>query len=97
MIHRVRGLALMLALASLVGCVSLPELVMSDLGPVDGTYVIDESVPDRYPGVALAEGNIYSCRFGIAHIRRDRMRPPVADTFGALLAKEKPEIGRAHV
>ena len=89
--------AAMLVMISISACGTLPKLQMAELQGLDGSFVVDKTKPDSYPAVGLAEGNIYSCRAGIRFIKQERFDPPKAVTFGALLAKAKPELASHRV
>lgn len=84
-------------LGSLSGCLTLPPLKMTELESAQGAFVIDKTKPDNYPAVGIAEANIYSCRMGIRFIKRDRFAMPKPTVFGALLAKERPDIASHQV
>lgn len=61
------------------------------------SYVVDEMKPDSYPGFLAAEGNIYSCRYGIHHESQDEFEPPKAEVFAKLLAKYEPKVTSRRV
>ena len=92
MIRKLLVFVTLLVLGALSGCITLPAFQMSGLDAGKGSFVVDKTKPDSYPAVGIAEGNIYSCRAGIRFIKAERFVPPKAATFGALLAKELPEI-----
>lgn len=84
--------------ATATGCASMRnDVVMSDLPPDTAAYLVDNTKPDRYPSFMAAEGNIYSCRYGIHHQSREEYSPPKAVMFGALLRREIPSIDQHHV
>ena len=51
---------------------------------------------DNYPGFMAAEGNIYSCRYGISFKTSEEFNPRKEQVFSALLAKNVPGI-ESHV
>ncbi|MGB0134905.1 hypothetical protein, partial [Dokdonella sp.] len=81
----------------LTGCVTFPPLKMSGVDATNGSFVEDRTKPDSYPGFGFAEGNIYSCRYGIRHIGQARYVPSKAVIFGALLVESRPEIATHRV
>lgn len=70
---------------------------MSALPPSSVGFVTDATQPDDYPAFLAGEGNTYSCRFGIHHMKRDEFTPPKEQIFEALLAKELPEAKTRRV
>lgn len=85
------------AIATLSGCAIQHAVVMPGLQqPVTG-YVVDESKPDDYPGFGVAEGNIYSCRYGIHYQTPEEYKPPRAQMFADILAAASPDITKHHV
>lgn len=97
MIRSLYSFGMLLLLGTLSGCVTLPPIKVPGLDSVSGSFVIDQTKPDNYPAVGLAEGNIYSCRAGIRYIKGERFTPSKAATFGALLVKELPGITARRV
>ncbi len=89
----------MVALLLLSGCSGLHrEVVMSALPPsLSVGFVTDATQPDDYPAFLAGEGNTYSCRFGIHHMKRDEFTPPKEQIFEVLLAKELPEVKTRRV
>jgi hypothetical protein len=80
------------------GCATVAHKVaVDDLAMPGKAYVEDRTAPDDYPGFMAAEGNIYSCRYGIHHQSVDEFAPPKKDIFAALLAKAVPGIVDQHV
>jgi len=53
---------------------------------------MDTTEPDSYPGFMVAEGNIYSCRYGIHHQSQEEFDPPKAQVFATLLARNVPGV-----
>lgn len=77
----------------LSGCVTVLNRVnMDELAPPPTPFVVDQTGADRYPGFMQAEGNIYSCRYGIHHQSRQEFSPPKEQIFAALLAKQLPAL-----
>lgn len=86
------------ATAVLSGCATLQHPVaMTGLQRPALDYVVDESKPDDYPGFLAAEGNIYSCRYGIHYETPAEFHPPRAQMFADLLASSLPGITTHHV
>ena len=73
------------------GCLS-HTVKFETLDLASASYVVDKTTPDSYPGFMVAEGNIYSCRYGIHHQSREEYDPPKAVVFGTLLAKSVPGV-----
>ncbi|MEO6927457.1 MAG: hypothetical protein ABI129_12405 [Rhodanobacter sp.] len=87
-----------LAAALLGGCASIGSPVkIPSPANVDTSYVTDATKPDHYPGFLAAEGNIYSCRYGIHHESRAEFSPPKATIFASLLEQSLPGISTHHV
>jgi len=82
------------ALCLLTGCASAirRDVAMPGITAGAPTFVVDETKPDDYPGYMAAEGNIYSCRYGIHHLARDEFSPSKAVIFESLLRQEVPEV-----
>lgn len=82
------------ALCLLTGCASTVrrDVVMTGITVSAPTFVVDATQPDNYPGYMAAEGNIYSCRYGIHHLARDEFSPSKVVIFESLLRQELPEI-----
>lgn len=79
--------------ASLGGCAVMDHPVtMADIAPPAQKFVTDKTQPDDYPGFLAAEGNDFSCRYGIHHQSASEFSPPKAQVFAALLAQARPEI-----
>lgn len=86
-------LALLITSAALGGCAVMDNHVsMGDVQAPAQAFVVDQTQPDDYPGFMSAEGNIYSCRYGIHFESADEISPPKAQLFAALLAKATPAI-----
>ncbi len=82
----------------LSGCGTLSHKVsIADAVPPPTQYVTDKTGPDDYPGFMAAEGNIYSCRYGIHHQSREDFTPPKEQIFASLLAKHLPEVVKHNV
>lgn len=89
---------MLLVMVCLAGCVSLQnKVVMPDADASAGTMVKDATTPDTYPGFGLAEGNIYSCRYGIHHQSVEEFVPDKARIFSALLHQAAPGIDPRRV
>lgn len=87
-----------LFVSSMTGCASLNHGVKYEqLDASPTSYVVDETKPDAYPGFLAAEGNIYSCRYGIHYQSREEFEPPKTDVFAKLLAKYEPRAASRRV
>ncbi len=88
-----RAILAALVVTGTTGCAGLSHTVKYDkLDPTPASYVVDETKPDSYPGFMAAEGNIYSCRYGIHHQSQEEFDPPKAEVFAKLLAKSVPGV-----
>ena len=84
---------LALGLLGLGGCAAMNKPVtMTDLRPPAQQYLVDRSPADSYPGFLAAEGNDFSCRYGIHFESEDEFTPPKAQLFTDLLAQDLPGI-----
>ncbi|MBI3479089.1 MAG: hypothetical protein HY016_01845 [Nitrosomonadales bacterium] len=86
---------LLVALCGIVmtGCANMDnQISMGDLRQPSLQFVVDKTQPDNYSGYMAAEGNIYSCRFGIHYETKDEFSPPKAQIFAALIEKVSPTI-----
>lgn len=93
-----RVLATILAVCALTGCATIGNtVVMSDATDTLSDYLVDRTGPDNYPSFMAAEGNIYSCRYGIHHQSMEEFSPPKSVMFGSLLRKELPDISSRQV
>lgn len=87
-----------LIMASLCGCASLNNnVVMSSLPTSNTSFLINKTQPTDYPGYMAAQGNIYSCRYGIHAQSEAEFSPPKATMFAALLVKALPSISKYSV
>lgn len=87
-----------LCIACLAGCASIRNPVaMPDLRPPDQMFLVDRTPPDGYPGFMVAEGNIYSCRYGIRFQTAREFDPPKGQMLAALLAEFSPRITQHEV
>lgn len=83
---------------SLAGCSVMENKVqMADLAQGPTNFIVDQTAPDDYPGYMAAEGNIYSCRYGIHHQSNDEFSPPKVQVLAGLLAKHLPSITKRKV
>lgn len=80
-----------LVVTGTTGCLS-HTVKFEKLDPAPASYVVDKTKPDSYPGFMVAEGNIYSCRYGIHHQSREEFDPPKAVVFAKLLARSVPGV-----
>lgn len=86
-------LCVMGGVIGLSGCASLNNPVsFTDLQSSQQQYVVDQTAPDNYPGFMAAEGNDFSCRYGIHHESKEEFSPPKAQIFAALLSQALPQI-----
>lgn len=92
-----RGLVLCVGLVLVVGCMPARNLTLADVPPPARQFVTDATQPDAYPGFGAAEGNIYSCRYGISLQKTEEFSPPKARMFEALLAAAWPEVESREV
>lgn len=79
------------------GCTPARNMTLTGVPEPARAFVTDATPPDNYPGFGAAEGNIYSCRYGIALQRAEEFIPPKARMFEALLAAEWPELQSREV
>lgn len=91
-----RTLGLVAAIAALPGCMPARPLVV-EVPDATGVEVVDRTTPDDYPGFAGAEGNIYSCRYGIRHVASTEFQPPRAQQLAAMFAANAPSTQGATV
>jgi hypothetical protein len=94
----VRTMMAVLALAGLGGCASVNNKVVLPGGDTAGPLALtDATGADTYPGFLVAEGNIYSCRYGIHHQSREEFVPDKARTFAVLLKNAAPGLDLRRV
>jgi hypothetical protein len=87
-----------LFVSSATGCATMNHKVKYEqLDASPTSYVVDETKPDAYPGFLAAQGNIYSCRYGIHHQSQDEFEPPKVEVFAKLLAKYNPTVTSRRV
>jgi hypothetical protein len=81
------------------GCALKKNVVLNNIGttPIDDSYVNNQLDPDSYPGFMAGQGNIYSCRYGIAFITRKEFTPPKEQMFAFLLKQNIPNIDKHKV
>lgn len=79
------------------GCATLNHTAKFDVGDAPTAYVADKTGPDDYPGFMVAEGNIYSCRYGIHHLSQAEFQPPKPQMFAALLTRHLADADRHQV
>lgn len=76
------------AMVSLVGCTIAPTRVDFSREPeTEHSFVKDALRPDAYPSFAAAEGNIYSCRYGIRLLSSSGFVPSKIAIFERLLVQ----------
>ncbi len=92
-----RTLAVIAWLFAVAGCMPARPMTLKGVPPVPRAFVVDATSPDAYPAFGAAEGNIYSCRYGIAFQRAQEFKPDKARMFEALLASEWPEVAARQV
>lgn len=92
-----RTLAVAAWLFMVAGCMPARPMTLKGVSPAPRAFVIDATSPDAYPGFGAAEGNIYSCRYGIAFQRAQEFKPDKARMFEALLVSEWPEAADRQV
>jgi hypothetical protein len=93
-----RAILAALFVSSTTACATMHHKVKYEqLDPSPASYVVDETKPDAYPGFLAAEGNIYSCRYGIHHQSQDEFEPPKVEVFAKLLAKYDPKLTSRRV
>jgi len=93
-----RAALAVLLMSGVTGCATMSHSVKYEqLDASSGAYVQDETKPDAYPGFLAAEGNIYSCRYGIHHQSREEFEPPKAEVFAKLMAKHQPTVTSRRV
>jgi hypothetical protein len=92
-----RYLLILMAVTLVAGCMPARQVAFDNIDPAFGEFVEDRTEPSTYPAFAAAEGNIYSCRYGISMVREDEFIPPKAQLFGSLLAHELPGIEHERV
>jgi hypothetical protein len=74
------------------GCATMDHPVtLTDVAAPAQKFVVYQTKPDSYPGYLAAEGNDFSCRYGIHHQSVEEFVPPKAQVFAALLAQARPE------
>src|SRR5690242_825976 len=90
---RISSYLLAVSLLGLGGCAAMNKpITMNDLRPPAQPYVVDQSPADSYPGFLAAEGNDFSCRYGIHFEFKEEFTPPKAQLFTDLLAQDLPAI-----
>jgi hypothetical protein len=93
-----RVILAMLFVSSATGCATMNHKVKYEqLDASPTSYVVDETKPDGYPGFLAAEGNIYSCRYGIHHQSQEEFEPPKVEVFAKLMAKYDPKVTSRRV
>ncbi len=93
-----RAILAMLFVTGATGCATMSHKVKYEqLDASPTSYVVDETKPDAYPGFLAAEGNIYSCRYGIHHQSQEEFEPPKVEVFAKLLAKYDPRMKSRRV
>jgi hypothetical protein len=88
--HALLGLAL-------TSCAGVNHKVALEGAGVPASFVVDRTGPDDYPSFLAAEGNVYSCRYGIHHVSRGDFSTPKAEAFGGLLVRYVPDIVKHQV
>ena len=83
--------------AAICGCSINYNMEMKGLTLPEQPFVINKLKEDSYPGYMAAEGNIYSCRYGIHYMTSKEMSPPKHEIFASLLAKYKPGVENKSV
>ena len=61
------------------------------------SYVENHLQKDNYPGFLAAEGNIYSCRYGIHFMSHSELPHPKDVIFASMFAKYHPEITKHKI
>lgn len=74
------------------GCTAPTKVVFTDVQLDQRTFVKDVLRADKYPAFTAAEGNIYSCRYGIRLLASAGFTPTKAQIFSNLLEREIPAI-----
>jgi hypothetical protein len=86
-----RVILAVLFVSSATGCATMNHKVKYEqLDALPTSYVADEMKSNTYPGFLAAEGNIYSCRYGIHYLSQDEFEPTKREVFAKLLAKYDP-------
>ena len=75
-----------------MGCASHIPIKMEGLQLVSIDSMQNNLSEDSYPGMMIASGNIYSCRYGIDIVRSEAFTPSKAMIFAALIKDNIPEI-----
>lgn len=87
-----------LVAAGISGCSSLKNnVVMPHVSAAQAEYVIDHTTSDDYPSFMVAEGNIYSCRYGIHHQSLAEFSPSKVAIFGSILRQQLPSAAQHKV
>jgi hypothetical protein len=96
--HMSRVLLAALITALAAGCTSQPKrMVFLDDAASGPAFVRSELPPDRYPSFMAAEGNIYSCRYGIRLLKSADFEPPKTQLFERVLAESMPAVAENDV
>ncbi len=87
-----------LVVAGISGCSSLKNnVVMPNVSAPQAEYVLDHTTSDDYPSYMVAEGNIYSCRYGIHHQSLAEFSPSKVAIFGSILRQQLPSAAQHRV
>ncbi|MNV10273.1 hypothetical protein D3C71_1007870 [compost metagenome] len=68
------------------------DLVVSNLAQPAAPFVVDATTQDAKRAYLAAEGNIYSCWYGIHQLSQSEFTPPKAEMFESMLAGVIPEV-----
>ncbi|WP_152982485.1 hypothetical protein [Stenotrophomonas humi] len=68
------------------------DLVVPNLAQPAAPFVVDATTQDEKRAFLAAEGNIYSCWYGIHQLSQKEFTPPKAKMFESMLAGAVPEV-----
>jgi len=88
----IRTILIFIITISTMGCASHIPIKMEGLQLVSIDSMQNNLSEDSYPGMMIASGNIYSCRYGIDIVRSEAFTPSKAMIFAALIKDNIPEI-----
>jgi len=81
----------------LTACATGPSVNIAEVPASYRSSINSKITSDSYPSFMAAEGNIYSCRYGIALVKSDSFQPPKEHIFASYLKKYRPDINTSQI
>lgn len=85
--------------ASLIvsACSVGPEISIKEIPASFRSAINADITADNYPAFMAAEGNIYSCRYGIGLVTGEKFSPAKEHIFAAYIKKFRPDINVSQI